>query len=302
MRYRVVHITRYQYSGEVSLSHNQMRLLPRLLDYQLIEHRHISIVPEPTFQQSWVDPFGNRTQFFSIEHSHREMVVHAESLIDRQTPSYADSCRFSWEEIASKIARPPAQDDREAAQFAFDSYYTGSFEKARAYAAPCFTTGRNIVEAVGELTAKIFDEFEYDPQATQISTPTNEVLELRRGVCQDFAHLQIACLRSMGLAARYVSGYLLTHAPAGKEKLIGSDASHAWISVYVGNGNWLDFDPTNNVRPAEEHITIGWGRDYADICPIQGVLIGGGGQTVLTVSVDVRQIDDIITPQASTQT
>jgi transglutaminase-like putative cysteine protease len=290
MRYRVVHVTKYQYSGEVSLSHNQMRLSPRILDHQLVELPRITISPEPTLQRTWVDTFGNRTHFFSIEQSHQEMEVRAESIVERHAPGSLRSRTHSWEEIASKTGRPRTPPDREAAQFAFDSRYAKSSQGVRDFAEPSFFGGRNLIEAVTDLTARIFEDFEYDPQATQISTPTNEVLELRRGVCQDFAHLQIACLRSMGLPARYVSGYLLTHAPPGKEKLIGSDASHAWVSAYVGDGEWLDFDPTNNLRPSEEHITIGWGRDYADISPIQGILIGGG-QTLLSVSVDVRQIE-----------
>ncbi len=293
MRYRVVHVTKYKYSSEVSLSHNQTRLSPRTLAYQSVSSLQLTVVPVPTLQRTWVDTFGNRTQFFSIEHSHREMEVRAESVIERRAPSFPNLQGYAWETIASKTSLPRTQADREASQFTFDSLYVSSFEEARAYVKPSFIAGRSIIEATADLTARIFKEFEYDPQATQISTPINEVLNLRRGVCQDFAHLQIACLRSLGLPARYVSGYLLTHAPPGKVKLIGSDASHAWISVYVGDGNWLDFDPTNNVRPNEEHITIGWGRDYSDVSPIQGVLIGGGGgHTQLTVSVDVREIDE----------
>ncbi len=291
MRYRVVHITQYKYSSEVSLSHNQMRLSPRTLDYQSVEWPQLTVTPLPKLQRTWVDTFGNRTQFFSIEQSHNEMEVCAESQIERHTPTFHDLKEYSWETIVARTTVPRSKADREASQFAFDSTYVSSFEAARDFAKPSFTVGRSIVDVTVDLTARIFKDFEYDSQATQISTPINEVLGLRRGVCQDFAHLQIACLRSWGIPARYVSGYLLTHAPAGKEKLIGSDASHAWLSVYAGDGNWLDFDPTNNVRPAEQHITIGWGRDYADICPIQGVLIGGG-RTQLNVSVDVRQINN----------
>ncbi len=224
-----------------------------------------------------------------MEMTHRTMTVSAESVIDRQPPKIDMATNIPWESIAERLRHPSEQADAEAVQFVFDSRYSQASDEVLRFAEPSFPPGRSIVEATADLNRRIFDEFEYDPSATLISTPTLTVLQERRGVCQDFAHLQIACLRSLGLAARYVSGYLLTHPPAGQVKLVGSDASHAWISVYIGNNNWLDFDPTNNLMPSDEHITIGWGRDYADICPIQGVLIGGGHST-LTVSVDVAPI------------
>ena len=292
MRYRVTHTTKYEYSSAVSLSHNQNRLRPRSLDYQTVIDPSVSISPEPRTRQRWIDCFGNETEFFSMEQSHREMIVCATSEVDRTTPRTVGLGQVSWEELVRKVASPQAPETRLATQFAFDSRYSKKSQQAYDYAVKSFVPGRSVMGCAADLTRRIFEEFEYDPQATQVSTPTLAVLEGRRGVCQDFAHVQIACLRSMGIPCRYVSGYLLTHAPAGKAKLVGSDASHAWVSVYMGQGTWVDFDPTNNIIPSIEHITIGWGRDYGDVCPIQGVLIGGGA-TNLTVSVDVRHLDPL---------
>ncbi len=203
--------------------------------------------------------------FFSIEQSHREMAVVATSIVDRTPPDREQVREIAWESIVRCTHQPRNEADCHASQFTFDSRYASRFPAAAEYAKSSFPAGRSIREGVASLTKRIFNEFDYDPQATQISTPTREVLSLRRGVCQDFAHLQIACLRSLGMPARYVSGYLLTHAPPGKEKLVGSDASHAWISVYAGNGLWIDFDPTNNLEPCEEHITIGWDATMATL-------------------------------------
>ena len=275
----------------MSLSHNQNRLRPRALNFQSVYDATVLIDPEPRTRQRWVDCFGNETEFFSIEQSHREMTITAQSEVHRTQPLTDGLGQLAWEEIARLNSATDTPETRLASQFSFDSKYSKRSQQAYEYAVKSFVPGRSIMGCVLDLTRRIFEEFEYDPQATQVSTPTLEVLQGRRGVCQDFAHVQIACLRSIGVPCRYVSGYLLTHAPAGKEKLIGSDASHAWVSAYMGGGNWVDFDPTNNLIPSVEHITIGWGRDYGDVCPVQGVLIGGGTTTILKVNVDVRPLD-----------
>jgi transglutaminase-like putative cysteine protease len=295
MRYRVTHTTKYEYSSPVSLSHNQNRLRPRSLEYQTVVEPSVAISPEPRTRQRWIDSFGNETEFFSIEQSHREMTVCATSEVARTTPRTVGLGQVAWEEIVRNVTSPLNPETRRASQFVFDSRYAKKSQQAYDYAVKSFVPGRSVMGCAIDLTRRIFQEFEYDPQATQVSTPTLAVLEGRRGVCQDFAHVQIACMRSMGIPCRYVSGYLLTHAPEGKTKLVGSDASHAWVSVYMGQGNWVDFDPTNNLIPTVEHITIGWGRDYGDVCPVQGVLIGGGA-TILTVSVDVRPLEPIAAP------
>ncbi len=216
MRYRVRHVTSYDYSSNVSLSHNQIRLSPRVLEHQLVEWPKLVVSPEPSFQRAWVDGFGNRNHFFSMEMTHRTMTVSAESVIDRQPPKIDMATNIPWESIAERLRHPSEQADAEAVQFVFDSRYSQASDEVLRFAEPSFPPGRSIVEATADLNRRIFDEFEYDPSATLISTPTLTVLQERRGVCQDFAHLQIACLRSLGLAARYVSGYLLTHPPAVK--------------------------------------------------------------------------------------
>lgn len=289
MRYRIRHSTRYSYPSSVSLSHNQARLIPRSLEYQFVESSNISILPEPNCQRVWIDSFGNRNCFFTVEQSHYSMDVSAESVVSRQSPCFYDDVSGQWSEMVTRLRHPRTRQDIEASQFVFGSQYAFGFPEARQYAEPSFPSGRALRDALLDLTQRIYQDFEYDTLATQVSTPTRTVLQERRGVCQDFAHLQIACLRSMGLAARYVSGYLLTHPAPGQVKLVGSDASHAWLSVYLGDGQWLDLDPTNNILPADEHITIGWGRDYADVGPIQGILIGTT-QSFLKVSVDVTAI------------
>jgi transglutaminase-like putative cysteine protease len=172
----------------------------------------------------------------------------------------------------------------------FDSTYVAADAQLDAYSAPFFDTGRPLLEAVQALMASIYDDFTYDPRATDVSTPVLEVLHERRGVCQDFAHLAIGCLRSRGLAARYVSGYLLTRPPPGKQRLVGADASHAWFATFIPEHGWVDFDPTNNMMPANEHVTIAYGRDFGDVTPIRGVILGGG-QHQLSVSVDVASVD-----------
>ena len=168
----------------------------------------------------------------------------------------------------------------------FDRSYVPRNADLLAYAEPSFAAGRQLLDAVMDLTGRIHTDFRYDAKATTLATPVTEVLEHRHGVCQDFAHLQIGCLRSIGLAARYVSGYLQTPTPAGRERLVGADASHAWVSVFCPAVGWVDFDPTNNMIPAEQHITIAWGRDYDDISPVKGVILGGGSHT-MSIAVDV---------------
>ena len=196
-----------------------------------------------------------------------------------------------WESVRDQLPKPNTPEMLDATQFMFDSPYIQRCEAARAYASSSFPPGRSLFDAVLDLTSRIHAEFSYDPQATNVSTTTKELLQLKRGVCQDFAHLQITCLRSLGLAARYVSGYLVTHPPEGKPRLVGADASHAWVSVYCGTvareaGPWIDLDPTNNVVVGDGHVTLAWGRDFSDVTPMRGVILGGGEQD-LAVRVTV---------------
>ena len=196
----------------------------------------------------------------------------------------------AWDQLAQTLRTPTTPADLAASEFTFDSSRSIGLKPLTEYARKSFPPGRPLLAAATELTERIFRDFTYDPRATTVTTPVDEVFRLKKGVCQDFAHLQIAALRSLGLAARYVSGYLRTRPAPGKPRLVGADASHAWLSVYLGGGEWLDLDPTNNVVPNLEHITVAWGRDYSDVCPLKGVFIGGGRHS-LSVSVDVALID-----------
>ena len=289
VRYRVVHRTEYHYSTPALLCHNHLRLAPRTLPYQVVESNHIEIEPKPTIRRPRTDRFGNTTEFFSIESQHNSMIVISESTVVRSAPDFNDVRTSSFEQIRSRLRLPVTEEDRVAQEFCFDSRYIKAGTAFADYARPSFSKHRSLYECLVELNTRIFKEFKYVPNSTHVATTPLHVLKTRQGVCQDFAHLMIACLRSLGLAARYVSGYLLTHPSPGRPKLVGSDASHAWASDYVGDSGWLDLDPTNNVCPGNEHITTAWGSDYADVAPIGGLLIGGG-TTTLKVGVDVSPI------------
>jgi transglutaminase-like putative cysteine protease len=210
------------------------------------------------------------------------VVVQAERPADVQTP---------WEKVLEQIQSHSTPADLDSLQFCFDSPRSHRSSEAAAFAQKCFSPGRPIVKSVMDLTSLVFEEFQYDPKATTVTTPVSEVLQQRRGVCQDFAHVQIAMLRSLGLAARYVSGYVRTYPKPGQPRLIGVDASHAWLSVYCGDVGWIDVDPTNNKLVGDEYITLGWGRDYGDVTPLKGVFTGGGKHS-LDVSVDVAPLDE----------
>lgn len=291
IRYRILHQTRYEYSSPALLCHNTMHLYPRELPYQKVDRSHIQITPTPSIRRPRQDPYGNRTEFFSIESQHQTMHVEAESIVIRSTPDWSHAQDITYLSIRDRLHSPFTPDDRSAQEFCFDSTYIQSEAAFAEYALKSFHSQSSLLESVTDLTRRIFKEFRYVPNSTLVSTIPREVLRSKQGVCQDFAHLQIACLRSIGLAARYVSGYLLTHPAPGQPKLVGADASHAWISVYFGDMGWIDFDPTNNAIPKNEHITVAWGADYADVAPIVGLLIGGG-LTRLEVSVDVAPVEN----------
>jgi len=291
MQYQVKHTTTYHYGSPVSLSHNQVHLVPRSDARQRCLISRQQVLPTPSVVRSWTDFFGNSAGFFVIDLPHRELVVQSESLVKvakADWPTAADTPR--WEDVRDRLqAQPIDESALDAVLFTFDSALAKASSAAAEYAAPSFVPGRTLGEAVYDLTHRIYTEFTYDPTATAVSTPTSEVLRLRRGVCQDFAHLQIACLRSLGLAARYVSGYLQTDPPPGRPRLVGADASHAWLSVWCPTHGWLDYDPTNGCRPDERHVSIAWGRDYADVSPVMGIVLGGGTH-VMRVAVDVAAV------------
>ena len=291
MHYKVRHTTTYLYSDAVVLCQNQARLTPQTMPGQVRHSFSLDIHPEPVVRRRWSDAFQNEVWYFSVETPHHRLQVTSRSLVERYAPGEIPAGMTPpWEQVREILREPAEERERLAAQFRMESPFIIELPEARDYALTSFTPGRPILEAALDLTRRIHAEFDYSPAATAVSTPTREVFLNRRGVCQDFAHLQITCLRSLGLAARYVSGYLLTAPPPGKPRLVGADASHAWLSIYVPGSGWVDLDPTNNLIPAEKHVTIGWGRDYGDVCPIKGVFTGGGGQTIV-VAVDVEPVD-----------
>ena len=278
--YQVLHDTHYRYSAPVSLAQQLAHLWPRDCARQLCHERHLTITPQPTRRQDGLDLFGNPLTRLAFERPHDELRVIAclrVEVLAREGLALEDSP--AWEAVAAALrysGQPLSAELLEAARYRFQSPYVHLKQAFVAFGADCFAPGRPLLLAVRALMQKIFKEFTFDAAATQVATPLLQVLEERRGVCQDFAHLMLACLRSRGLAARYVSGYLLTQPPPGQPRLIGADASHAWVSVYCPRQGWVDFDPTNNLLPALEHITLGWGRDFADVSPLRGVILGGG--------------------------
>ncbi len=292
MIYDVNHRTTFQYSANVDISQHLLHLAPRPTARQIV-HRHAMLTsPTPTVTKDGVDYFGNKTTYLTVEQPHNALTIastaRVETKEDAQTPD--PDATTAWDTLAARMNAGPDQIPLDVQQFAFTSPFTGSTQ-AQAYAEPSFPPSRPTLAGAIDLMGRIFRDFAYEGGVTDIYTPVDHVLAERRGVCQDFAHLQIACLRSLGLPARYVSGYLMTHPPEGKEKLIGSDASHAWLAVWTPGFGWVDLDPTNDMLPADEHITVGWGRDYGDVSPIAGMVLGGGEQTI-DVAVDVRPVEE----------
>jgi transglutaminase-like putative cysteine protease len=250
-------------------------------DYQLVVH------PSPASLSHYSDFFGNAVVFLAVQEPHRALTVTAHSTVEVMPRSRPEAATApSWETACEQLRHDPSAASLAAYQYVFDSPLIAVWPALRRYAAVSFPPGRPLLDAVCDLTARIYTDFTYDPTATSVSTPLHEVVRNRHGVCQDFAHVQIGCLRALGLAARYVSGYLVNQPPPGQSRLTGTDASHAWVSVYCPGHGWIDADPTNNVLPTDGHITVAYGRDYGDVAPIKGVFLGGGEHSMHVV-VDV---------------
>lgn len=282
MKYRIRHKNRYHYEQPVSLCHSQAWLLPRDTLNQMVLSSRLVILPVVEQVSERTDLFGNRVSQFAIEELHNELTVLAESEVEVRP-------------VRTEMPRTQAWDDALAIPaktrlFLRPSHYV-SVGDALVYGASgdFFRPGRDLMETLDEVNQFIFHEFIYDPHFSQVDTPLSAILEAKRGVCQDFAHLMLAILRSHQIPCRYVSGYLETDPPPGQPKLMGADASHAWVSVFVPGTGWVDFDPTNGLKPSERHVTLAWGRDYADVVPLKG-LMTGGSQHALDVSVDVLPI------------
>lgn len=296
MRYQLRHSTRYRYSGPATLSHNEARILPRQLPWQTCSNTQLIINPGAIGLSERQDFFGNRVTYFAIEMVHRSLEVVVTS--DVETWPRPEQDFFSgtaWEDAVAEMSctvRSGNRDSIEARLFVLDSPFVMRQSALREYAEGNFGPGRYLRDAVLELNRRIFDEFTYDEGSTTLATPLREVLQTRRGVCQDFAHLLIGCLRSMGLAARYISGYMETFSAPGQQKLLGADATHAWVAVFIPGWGWQEVDPTNGCIPDERYIVLGWGRDFADVTPLKGVMTGGGKHK-LTVAVDVIPVTDV---------
>lgn len=291
MRYRISHQTTYRYEMPVTLSQHVVHLMPRETPSQTCLRFTMSAAPEAVSNTPSTDYFGNPVRYLTLGEDHTVLLILAISEVEVTPRGLPDpAAAMPWDAVQAHLSAANTPESRDALQYCFDSPLTQWSRDLPGYALESFPAGRPFLEGALDLTRRIYQEFRYDPTVTDVTTPVDEAFDLRAGVCQDLAHVQIACLRALGLPARYVSGYLLTRPPEGQEKLVGADASHAWISVYSPGQGWVDLDPTNNLVVSAEHITSAWGRDYADVSPISGVITGGGAHTV-EVSVDVQQTD-----------
>nr|WP_324258167.1 transglutaminase family protein [Cellvibrio fontiphilus] len=294
MNYRIRHSTRYQYALPVSHCYNLAYVVPRNTDRQQVDAVDIHISPGATTHTRHSDYFGNQFLQFSIEKAHSELEVCITSNIIMRELSNSINLDFGNPCSYVKYLLQHSKDWETlcAREFMLDSPMVQQHADLADYAASSFSDERPFLSAVLDLTQRIFTDFSYDPEFSDIATPLADVFKHKRGVCQDFAHLAIGCLRSLGYPARYVSGYLETQPAPGQQKLIGADATHAWFAVYSPGEGWYEFDPTNNQLTSAQHITTAWGRDYSDVTPLKGVIFGGGISPQLLVSVDVQRIED----------
>ena len=291
MIYKIVHRTTYKYKYPVSVGSHVACLKPRTLARHRLAQSELQIIPSPAVVTERVDYFGNHQYIFTIEEPHDELIVEARSRVvmeeiarDPHLPSIA------WEDAVKSLPEDLSAEALDAYQFRFESPRIRLRPEFARYAKQSFMPGRPMVEALLDLTARIHHEFRFDSKVTTVRTPIEEVFRKKRGVCQDFAHIQIACLRSINLPARYVSGYLRTYPPPGQPRMVGADASHAWVSAFCPGLGWFDVDPTNDVVPSTGHVTIAWGRDFGDVSPLHGLILGGGAHT-LKVGVDLEAIE-----------
>ncbi len=307
MKYQITHTTRYQYSQPVGLCQNEAKLRPRNFWRQQCNRHRLDIQPAPSDFHERMDYFGNHVTYFAVQQPHTQLTVTAISDVNLSpNPNELTACgQLTWEQARNLLQETTAASQSQnqsgqtaeqnqvfyyAKQCLLDSPMVNISPELANYAQPSFQPNRLLVDVVYDLMSRIYQDFSYDPTFTDIATPLSDVLSHRRGVCQDFAHLAIGCLRAYGLAARYISGYLETLTAPGKPRLVGADASHAWFSVYAPGFGWLDFDPTNNTMPSDQHIALAWGRDYSDVTPLKGIAFGGGQHT-LSVSVDVFRME-----------
>lgn len=289
MKIQVTHKTDYIYTANVSQSVNRVCLLPRKTLYQNPLQKHLSIYPLPAKVDTIEDIYGNEISYFCIDEPHKQFTVTVQSTLTTQDVPVSLPIAPSVQELTRILLQTPANIDLLAMDCLLPSPYVPPLLAVDSVINQLQGHAGDALAFSNALMEYIFNEFEYDPTFSTLVTPISAVLEARRGVCQDFAHLAIAVLRRAGIPARYVSGYMETQPPPGQQKLQGADASHAWFSVYIPKMGWYDFDPTNNKRPDGQYVTTAWGRDYADVAPLKGVIYGGGTPS-LTVSVDVNRV------------
>jgi transglutaminase-like putative cysteine protease len=299
--YRIEHETRYVHSSGVSTSQHVAYLTPRTLPRQCVRWHELAIDPAPASHAQRVDYFGNTADQFTILTPYDELRVVGRSVVEviAAEPSSSDRADAPWEAVRDQLFYRRGEPYAGASEYSYPSPYAVTAPELAAFARASFAPHRPLVEAAIHLMHRIHQEFTFDPGSTTIATPVTRVLADRRGVCQDFAHLQIGCLRSLGLAARYVSGYLLTEPPPGHPRLVGADASHAWLSIWCPRSGWVDLDPTNDVLPSQRHVTLAWGRDYSDVSPLRGVVLGGRAHT-LHVGVSVTPTEEAQVPSQET--
>ena len=300
MDLRITHETRYDYMPAVETAQHMVHLQPLDTPYQQLLSHRLDIFPAPAQRSQTPDVYGNQRTFFSLQAPHTTLRVVAVSEVRTRRPVAADS-RLTWEAVRERFRYHAGAAWDGAAEFVFASHHAPRDDQFAAYARPSFAPGRRLIDAARDLLSRIHTDFTYESESTEVNTPALEALAQRKGVCQDFAHIMIGCLRAMGVPARYVSGYLLTQPPPGQPRLVGSDASHAWVSLYLpdlpeqpgsdGPGGWYDLDPTNARdgwgAPGEDFVRLAIGRDYADVSPVRGV-IRGAGQHRLHVGVTVE--------------
>lgn len=287
MEYRVRHRTTYRYLQDVAQSWHVAHMLLRSTPTQSVEASHVTLTPEAGNRVMRTDFFGNPCEWYFYNAAHDHLEILAESLVTvAPAPERDAEASLSWEKVRALLETSPDAEARDAVQYIFDSPFTGFTSDLPSYARESFTPGRPLLAGAIALMHRIHDEFRYDTTVTDTTTPVDKVFEIRAGVCQDLAHIAIATLRSLGLPARYVSGYLLTKPPPGKPRMLGADASHAWFSVYAPPFGWVDLDPTNDVPVGEGHVTAAWGRDYGDVAPVAGIILGGHDHHI-EVGVDV---------------
>jgi len=292
MRYQVTHETSYQYHDDVPIGYNRVCLAPRECLHQRCTRHFLDVTPEPeTVSPRGYDYYGNLVSFFSVQEPHSTLTIRSISEVQIDPQLVPDpEATPTWESVRDLLARPDTPELLDASQFAMNLELDDDAFHLREFALESFPPGAPILVGALHMMHRIYTEFRYDPQATTVTTPINEVLANKHGVCQDFAHVQIGALRVLGLAARYVSGYITPVSNTEDEHAnIGAQASHAWLSLFVPGHGWVDLDPTNDCMPTDEHITVAWGREYEDVSPVRGVVLGGG-QQVLAVGVEVKRL------------